>query len=598
MSEELDINKVAAEFVTQNLERFYDSGKGVLKGAADAVRLRLRKSYRDYIVCVAERYSKAKSFFIRNEPTYLYDFYVPLGVSSKKGKLEAASIEGIATINRFAIITGGGGSGKSILMRHLLLDTIKSGKRVPVFIELRELNHSDQSLIELVYSTLHLNHLKLDSDYIEKAISAGHFAFFFDGFDEIGRSLRKKVRQQIQDLAKSHDQNTFVVSSRPDDEFAGWAGFSVFSIDALTLDKACSLVEALPFDVDLKMKFLKDLRANLFEKHKSFLSNPLLLSIMLLTYGESADIPNKINIFYNQAYEALFQRHDALKGGFQRDRSTTLDIQDFARVFSAFAVLTYDKRAFQFSRTDAIDFLQKSKPLTNLNFNSEDYLTDALQSVCLLTEEGLLVVFSHRSFQEYFVARFIANSIPEVQRKLINKYGKNLSDSVMKLLYEMNPELVERLFILPMIERILQMIGAKRKIGITHLLRFLKNQFTALLIERDGMLVELNSATQFFGSAIEFIRETCGQLVGWQRTREEQYGIEVRKLWSKYSTGERQITVPVSALTTRNPLLRDIAKSQCYFFSISRLQSLFDVKKVLLDKHRRSDKSIEELLDE
>ncbi len=41
---------------------------------------------------------------------------------------------------------------------------------------------------------------------------------------------------------------------------------------------------------------------------------------MLLTYGQSLDIPNKLNIFYNQAYEVLFQRHDTLKGGFQRNK--------------------------------------------------------------------------------------------------------------------------------------------------------------------------------------------------------------------------------------------------------------------------------------
>jgi hypothetical protein len=55
---------------------------------------------------------------------------------------------------------------------------------------------------------------------------------------------------------------------------------------------------------------------------------------MLLSYGQSASIPNKISVFYNQAYEALFERHDVLKDGFRRKRLTPLDIQDFARVFA------------------------------------------------------------------------------------------------------------------------------------------------------------------------------------------------------------------------------------------------------------------------
>ena len=35
MHDELNINKVAAEFVNQNIELFYNVGKDVLKGATD-----------------------------------------------------------------------------------------------------------------------------------------------------------------------------------------------------------------------------------------------------------------------------------------------------------------------------------------------------------------------------------------------------------------------------------------------------------------------------------------------------------------------------------------------------------------------------------
>lgn len=178
------------------------------------------------------------------------------------------------------------------------------------------------------------------------------------------------------------------------------------------MNDATELVRRLPEDEELKEKFISDLHKDLFNRHKSFLSNPLLLSIMLLTYGISADIPKKLSIFYNQAYEALFQRHDAIKGGFQRDRHCDLDIQDFSRVFSAFCILTLDKRLFQFSRSDAISYLDKAKDLVNITVNSEDFLEDLLQSICFLVEDGLLLVFAHRSFQEYFSAKFICDAVP------------------------------------------------------------------------------------------------------------------------------------------------------------------------------------------
>ena len=39
MSDEADINKMVVEFVNQNIDRFYLTGKGILKGTADKMRL-------------------------------------------------------------------------------------------------------------------------------------------------------------------------------------------------------------------------------------------------------------------------------------------------------------------------------------------------------------------------------------------------------------------------------------------------------------------------------------------------------------------------------------------------------------------------------
>ena len=88
-------------------------------------------------------------------------------------------------------------------------------------------------------------------------------------------------------------------------------------VQPLDLASAVELVRKLPFDDPVKERFVADLHGGLFKSHESFLSNPLLLSIMLLTYSDIAHIPTKLSIFYTQAYESLFQKHDALKGGFR-----------------------------------------------------------------------------------------------------------------------------------------------------------------------------------------------------------------------------------------------------------------------------------------
>lgn len=144
-----------------------------------------------------------------------------------------ASIGSVESINRFAIIAGTGGSGKSMMMRHLLLNALNTTRRVPIFMELRELNQTPMSLKEFVQHTLRSNHFDLDNEYIDKALKAGHFLLLFDGFDEIVSSLRKRVSKELLDLTKFYENNMICVASRPDNEFAGWSGFTVFRFSHL-----------------------------------------------------------------------------------------------------------------------------------------------------------------------------------------------------------------------------------------------------------------------------------------------------------------------------------------------------------------------------
>lgn len=73
-SPEFNINKVAAEFVQNNIENFVRVGTGVFKTASDKIKLHLDRTYKAYLKCVAEKCSRTKSFLIRGEPVYLYQF--------------------------------------------------------------------------------------------------------------------------------------------------------------------------------------------------------------------------------------------------------------------------------------------------------------------------------------------------------------------------------------------------------------------------------------------------------------------------------------------------------------------------------------------
>lgn len=595
--------ELAASFLERNSKEIISFAGDAIKRTKNNINIIIPNTYKNYISRSADKYGMAKSFFVR-EPTPIYNFYIPLSAAVGEKKLTKISFGAIEKESKRSIITAPAGSGKSMLMRHLFVSCIGTSKKVPIFIELRNYNSNDYSLIELINENLKEMGFSLGEEYVKKAISRGHFAILLDGYDEISISKRTKINKEISALSKAAGNCTIIVSSRPDDVFTGWDDFLSLEMAPLNIDEASELVKKIPFDADLKEKFLKDLKSTLFERHTSFLSNPLLLSIMLLTYGDSADIPNKLSVFYNQAYEALFQRHDAWKGGFQRDRRSNLDIQDFSRVFSAFCVHTYDRDRFQFSRVDALSFIENAKEAVNIKVKNSDFLDDSLQSTCLLIEDGLFLVFSHRSFQEYFVAKFMNETTSEKQKLLIDRFWQKMDfDNVINLLHEMNPDLVERHLIIPKLEELFNKIGVKNKVGITHYTKFMQLEFDHMQIDsgRRGIGPEakkIRLSAAHIGPKIGFFR-IC-RFISMNYIENDQIekifnSEKTNQFIKKYSKNKSNNIYKLELMTYRSPFMKDLAQSGGVF-SLLFLQEVFRIKKIIEARHKNPTKRLEELL--
>src|SRR5579863_3099784 len=131
-----------------------------------------------------------------------------------------------------------------------------------------------------------------------------------------------------------------------------------------------SLVRKIDYEPDVKKRFTKAIRAGMYEKHASFLSTPLLAIMMLLTFDQFASIPDKVHVFYDQAFDALFAKHDASKhGGYKRRSRTGLAIDDFKRCLSTFCAATYAKGKAVFSETETRAFLAQAFKFEKQNVN-------------------------------------------------------------------------------------------------------------------------------------------------------------------------------------------------------------------------------------
>ncbi|MEI9987831.1 MAG: NACHT domain-containing protein [Aliidongia sp.] len=355
------------------------------------------------------------------------------------------------------ILTGTGGSGKSMFTRYLWLSLFIDGAgRIPLFIEMRNINGiSMDSIFAYIHYSISQGQASLTEKDYREHLHKGDFTIILDGFDELLQEKKDSIQNQIIQLTENYPKTRIIVTSRPDTGFSSWPSFEVASVSPLERNDVMELIEKSEFDDESKSLFLKRLRGtNLFQRHHSFLTNPLLASMMLLTFSHNFDIPDRMHLFYQQAFDALYQRHDSYKaGGFKRQFKTKLSEDVFKRTISYFCLITYYEEVFTFTRDEAIEALKKAINLAEAKADAPDLLDDLNGCVCFLIVDGLQYIFSHRSFQEYFAASCMAHVSSDKFESLISKFSKRPNDQVITLLADMNPEALRRLYILPVSDR-------------------------------------------------------------------------------------------------------------------------------------------------
>lgn len=411
-----------------------------------------------YLKNTYQKYSKIKTILYKTEPQFIYDFFeVPYLKKGSDEVIKAESVNNITDISNFIIIQGIGGIGKSTLMKHFFIDELSNKDLIPVYIELKDVNdlNDEYSLSDLFYEKLNNLGSSLSKEYFTYALRSGCFLFLVDGYDEILSEKRNGFFKKFDAFCDSYSQNYFIVSSRPYSEFIELQRFTVLSTCPFEKKQALSLINKLNYDIDIKKRFMIALDQELYEKHESFASNPLLLSIMLLTFDNYAEIPSKLHLFYANAFETLFEKHDATKAGFRRELRSGLSFDEFKKVFSYFCVITYVQGKIEFSRDELIDTFRKIS-IKDISIDIESYIYDLINSLCVLYRDGIYYRFTHRSFQEYFTAFFLK----ELSDSNMTKMGVNIikkdmhrvsHDSVFYMLKDMTEERFETNIILPLL---------------------------------------------------------------------------------------------------------------------------------------------------
>lgn len=304
-----------------------------------------------------------------------------------------------------------------MLVRHLLNSAIRDSYKIPFFIELRYLNSTGMSLEEYINHQIYA-HITESERIKKRMLQGGEFIFFFDGYDEVKKDLKQQSINSLKDMQEQFTKCKFLISTRPYTQLEMLSNHSTAQIMPLSNDDVQSFIRQQLEDTELSEKIVNSITEAQRSKFSSFLKNPLLLTLYILTYKNSSEIPSKASVFYRRVIDSLFIEHDSkTKVGFQRERVSRISFDKFYDVMMKFSFVSFFEDKFSFDTHYACDRISRiiSKDL-NCSFSSEELIEDLKLSFSFWIDDSGELSFAHKSLQEYFCALYIRD-LGEAQKQ-------------------------------------------------------------------------------------------------------------------------------------------------------------------------------------
>lgn len=478
----MEITSFIKGIISGQLTKLFD---GLTKDFSEEVKHIISNNILEYQVEEYNRNSISKTLLHRVEPKRLKEFYQPLfirkcGKNSRreeiddhyryirnrdKERIPSESIAKLFEKNQFVTLIGNAGSGKSTIVKYLFLNSIDTDFKIPIKVELRYLNDYNGTVIEFIQEKIFkLNRLASADKIIERLMKSGDFVFFLDGYDEITSVKKEKLTKEIDDLVKLYNKNYYLLTSRPYTEIDLLPLFHNFEVCELSDEDINQFIaKQIPAgEKELQEKIIEAINSPENSAYKTFLSNPLLLSMFILTFQSYSSIPQKRSAFYSQVFDALFSVHDSMsKLAFVREKQSGLSKEQIIEVLELFSFISYFEQKFIFTNlylNEKLDVIKEKKK--SIEFINQKLISDLQVAIGIINQDGTEYTFPHRSLQEYFTATYIASLRSIENKKIVYKkivkslmkdqgFGMNSKDNFHLLLSELDEEGVIKYGLLP-----------------------------------------------------------------------------------------------------------------------------------------------------
>lgn len=326
-------------------------------------------------------------------------------------------VPGLDAVKRYnkLMVFGKPGSGKTTFLKYLAMQCIEGQfqpKRVPLFITLKDFAETSSAPDLKTYIIQYFSSYRIS----EALFRQGRTLILLDGLDEVREEDTDRVLKGIRDFSEQFHHNHIVITCRIAAKEYTFEQFTEVEVADFDQDQIRIFAEnwfRLSDSVKAK-RFIQKL-----EKHKriqELASNPLLLTLLCLVFGEAGNFPANRSELYKEGLDVLLKKWDA-KRNIKRDQVyKNLSVEHKKNLLSHIAITTLKDKDYFFKQkiveeyiVDFIRNLYKEEPnQKDITWDSEAVLKSIEAQHGLLVERAKSIYsFSHLTFHEYFAARAI-----------------------------------------------------------------------------------------------------------------------------------------------------------------------------------------------
>lgn len=352
------------------------------------------------------------------------------------GQVRHERVPGLEAVARYdqLMILGKPGAGKTTFMKRLATLCNQGefqAQRVPVFVTLKEFAEAKgkpglKAYIRQQWVACGME----DAEDLTQILQQGRALVLLDGLDEVQETDHDRILQDIKAFTDQDRDCQYVMTCRiaaREYTFQHFTEVEVADFNQEQIAEFATKWFTAKQDPEKGQNFIQRLEDN--EPIQELATNPLLLTLLCLVFGEAADFPDNRSELYKEGLDVLLKKWDA-KRNIERDQIyKKLSLQRKEDLLSQLAFATFTKGEYFFKQSvverHIVDYIR------NLPGAQEDEEALQLDSEAVLksieAQHGLLVErarhiysFSHLTFQEYFTARQITRPTAQLPSALAN----------------------------------------------------------------------------------------------------------------------------------------------------------------------------------